>query len=244
MKIISIVGQKGGIGKTTLTFNIGAGLARRGKRVLLVDLDSQRNLTKYALKGYDPTQKNNSFAEIVLDGFTFGDVICENVQGIEGFAIIPASESLERLDEQIATFDFSPLEATYDYVLIDNPPTMKGRVISAILASEGALLPATATSFSYDGIKQVAASLKTLDRKIIGIVLNEYMERLCITKKVVDDLKFLAARLGVKVYNRYIRESVAVKESALMQEDIFSYGPKSAVAEDFAEIVNELLGED
>ena len=161
MRILTIANQKGGISKTTTTTNIGAGLYRQGKKVLLVDLDTQGDLS-YNLGA---VEQKKSLVHVVNGTADLKDVIQKTSSGID---IIPSSMDLVELESRIATFDFSGLD--YDYILIDCPPNMAGNTVAAIRASDGVLVPTTADYYAYKSVKAIAESLRTLDRKLNGIV--------------------------------------------------------------------------
>ena len=235
MRILTIANQKGGISKTTTTANIGAGLYRQGKNVLLVDLDTQGDLS-YNLGA---VEQKKSLVHVVNGIANLKDVIQKTNSGID---IIPSSMELVELESRIATFDFSGLG--YDYILIDCPPNMAGNTVAAIRASDGVLVPTTADYYAYKSVKAIAESLRTLDRKLNGIVLTRFAGRMVINKQIHEDLKKLAEELGTKLYKSVIRECVAVRESQLMQQDIFTYDASSSAAQDYAELIKEIMQEE
>lgn len=238
MRIIAISNQKGGIGKTTTTMNLGAGLAMKGKRVLLVDLDRQGNLSMYALPEFERAAKNPFSLFSVLSGEAgFSDVI-EEVG--ENLSIIPAAANLDELRERAMSLDFSSLP--FDYVLLDCPPAMEGATVSAIRASEGVIVPATADKFSFESLVEIYESLQTLGRKLNGILIGKYYERLSISKQLKEDYERLAAQIGTKVYP-VVRDSVAIRESQLFKQSVFEYEPQGNGAADFAALAEEVLKE-
>ena len=239
MNVITIAGQKGGIGKTTVAFNLGAGLVRAGKKVLLIDMDSQGNLSKTALPDYTESEQNpESIAEVVLHGADWPDIIKEIKPN---FDIVPAGERLRELDQEIAEINLSFFDSSYDFILFDCPPAMGPRTVAAVLASNSVIVPAEAASFSFDGVRAIARSLETLKRKMSGIVINKLSPRLRVARHLIEDFENLAADIDTKLYNTYIRSSVAIVESQLMQQDIFTYDKESAVAEDFANLAAEVI---
>ena len=239
MKVITIAGQKGGIGKTTLTFNLGAALVRAGKKVLLIDMDSQGNLSKTALPDYtESEQTQSSVAEVVLHGAAWPDVTKEIKPG---FSIVPAGARLRELDGEIAEINLSFFESSFDFVLFDCPPAMGPRTVAAVYASDSVIVPAEAASFSFDGVRAIARSLQTLGKKMSGIVINKFSPRLRVARHLIEDFQNLAADIDTKLYNTYIRSSVAIVESQLMQQDIFTYDEESAVADDFANLAAEVI---
>lgn len=235
MRVLTIANQKGGISKTTTTANLAAGLHRHGRKVLVVDLDTQADLS--ANLGANELDKN--LVDVVEGRASMADIIQHTESGVD---IIPSSLELVELEKQIAAFDFSSLE--YDYILMDCPPNMAGNTVAAIRASDGVLVPTTADYYAYKSVKAIADSLKTIDRKMNGIILTRFTGRMVITKQIHDDLKNLAEELGTKLYNSAIRECVAIRESQLMQQDIFSYAPQSTAAQDYEELVKEVLQEE
>ena len=235
MRILTIANQKGGISKTTTTANIGAGLYRQGKNVLLVDLDTQGDLS-YNLGA---VEQKKSLVHVVNGIANLKDVIQKTNSGID---IIPSSMELVELESRIATFDFSGLG--YDYILIDCPPNMAGNTVAAIRASDGVLVPTTADYYAYKSVKAIAESLRTLDRKLNGIVLTRFAGRMVINKQIQKKKKKLAEELGTKLYKSVIRECVAVRESQLMQQDIFTYDASSSAAQDYAELIKEIMQEE
>lgn len=236
MRVLTIANQKGGIAKTTTTTNIAAGLHRRaGKKVLLVDLDTQGDLS-YNVGVVEPRR---SLAQVINGTADINEVIQHTVSGLD---LIPSDMDLMELEAKITAFDFTMLD--YDYILIDCPPNMAGNTVAAILASDGVIVPTTADFYGYKSVKAIAESLMTLKRPLNGIVLTRYTGRMIITKQVTEDMEKLAAELKTKVYNSRIRECVAVRESQLMQQDIFSYDETATAAQDYLALVNEIMQEE
>ncbi len=243
MRILAIANEKGGIGKTSITMNIGAGLVRRGKKVLLVDLDTQGNLSQYALpEDYEGVEQNPlDMAAVVFDGEKIENVIRPISKN---FFLIPAGSKTGKMDAtnpEKFKLDFSTLN--FDFIILDCPPGMRGNTIAAIKAADGTIIPATADQFSYNGVEACCRSLATLHKKLDGILLNKYIPRLNINKQIAADFESFAADVGGKVYNSRIRDSVAVRESQLMGQDIYTYAKHSGVAADFAALVKEILKE-
>ena len=235
MRVLTIANQKGGISKTTTTANIAAGLHRAGRRVLVVDLDTQADLSA----NLGAKEQGKSLVDVVEGRASMADIIQQTPSGVD---IIPSSLELVELEKRIAAFDFSGL--AYDYILLDCPPNMAGNTVAAIRASDGVLVPTTADYYAYKSVKAIADSLKTIDRKMNGIILTRFTGRMSITKQIYEDLKNLAADLGTKLYNSSIRECVAIRESQLMQQDIFTYSPQSTAAQDYEGLVQEIIQEE
>lgn len=235
MRVLTIANQKGGIAKTTTTTNIAAGLHRAGKKVLLVDLDTQGDLS-YNVGAKEPRK---SLAQVVNGATDIHEAIQHTPSGLD---LIPADMDLMELEAKITAFDFSKLD--YDYILLDCPPNMAGNTVAAIIASDGVIVPTTADYYGYKSVRAIAESLQTLQRPLNGIVITRYTGRMIISKQLTEDIEKLATDLGTKVYNSRVRECVAVRESQLMQQDIFSYDEKATAAQDYLSLVQEIMQED
>jgi len=236
VRVLTIANQKGGISKTTTAFNLAAGLRREGKRVLLIDLDPQGDLSFEAQAVAGP-----SIAEVVTGEKSLGEAIQKTATG---FDIIPSGFSLIGTANKDFDFDFSQLAETYDFVIIDCPPNQSGNTLAAIYAASVVIIPATADMFSYRSVKAMSASIHDLGGKPSRIVITRYTPRMVISKQVSSDMDSLADQLGVKVYKTKIRECVAVRESQLARMPIFDYDGKSAAAEDYANLTQEILDEE
>ena len=179
-----------------------------------------------------------SLADVVRGTASIDDAIQHTTSGMD---ILPSNMQLMELESKITTFDLSKLD--YDYILMDCPPNMAGNTAAAILASDGVLVPTTADYYGYKSVKAIAESLRTLGRRLYGIVITRYTGRMVIAKQIHEDLKQLAEGLQTKVYSTPIRECVAIRESQLMQKDIFSYDATSAAAKDYMELTKEIMQE-
>ena len=232
MKIIAVANQKGGVSKTTTTLNLGAGLRRKGKKVLLVDLDTQGDLSA----NLKTAEGEINLLDVATGKAQMKDIIQTTDSGID---LIPSSGGLVNLEKQITSFDFSTLD--YDYILIDCAPNMGGNTVAAIRASDGVLVPTTADLYSAKSVGAIARSVLNLDRRLVGIVLTRYNERFNISAQVLSGLKILADELETKLFNSYIHESVAIRESQLTNSTIFEYAPESVPAADYLSLAKEIM---
>jgi len=246
-EIIAIINQKGGVGKTTTTLAIGAGLLLKGLKVLYIDLDAQTNLS-HTLKA-----QNNSLSVIDLleKKAKVTDVIQQTPQG----DIIPASSALSGADAFITEAGkeyrlkdaLEPVKNNYDYILIDTPPALGVLTVNALTACTGAIIPAQADTYSLQGISQLHATIETVRKhsnhslKIKGILLTRYSSRTILSRDISDVMEQTAKKLNTKLFKIAIRETIAVKEAQANQQDIFSYAPKNNAALDYTEFINELL---
>lgn len=239
--IYAIMSQKGGTGKTTIAFNLAAGLAVKKKKVLLVDADQQANLS------YTMEQKTVQYS--LLDVFS-GKIKTSA-------AIIPGKVDFLTVTGKIAgakvAFDsfkkaLSPVASQYDYILIDCPPGFNEITKAVLLAADRIILPVSMDLYGLQSLsqfKEIYTQAKEINKglKISGIVRNRYIERQKLTKSIDEPMKQGAKYLDTKIYKTVLRECLAVRESELAKENIFDYAPKSKAAEDFAEIAKEILKE-
>ena len=249
-KIIAIAIQKGGQGKTTTAAALGAGLTLRGHKVLFVDLDAQGNLS-YAL-GADATGLTGRSTLEALQGvISAADAIQHTPQG----DIIASSPALAGADTTITATGkeyrlaeaLEPIAGSYDYILLDTPPSLGILTINALTAAAEAVIPAQADMFSLQGIGQLWQTIQAIRKycnpglKIAGILLTRYNGRAVISREVKEMLSQTAAQMKTKVYGSRIRECTALKEAVAVKKDIYSYAPRSNAAIDYSAFIDELL---
>ncbi len=248
-KVISVSNQKGGVGKTTTTEAVAAGFKLKGYRILCVDLDPQSNLsfssgaetedcpTIYEiLKG----EAKTSFSIQKLPSF---DIISSNIllSGIE-------LEFTQTGREYLLKEALNTVKDKYDYIFIDTPPALSILTVNAFTASDYIIIPMLADIFSLQGIAQLS---ETIDRvrkycnpnvKVEGIVLTKYNKRTVLSREIKGTAELIAEQLNTSIFNSTIRSSVAIMEAQTNQQDIFSYAPKNAAAQDYRELIEELIG--
>ena len=245
MQIVSIVNRKGGVGKTATAQALGAGLARRGFRVLFVDLDSQANLS-YAL-GADPNKLG------IMDVLTGEATAAEAIQKTSQGEIIAGTEALAAADTVIdgTGKEYRLKEALeglkYDYIVIDTPAQLGTITINALTAASYAIIPVQAEIYSLQGIGRINDAVSAVkkycnkDLYIKGILLTRYNGRAVLSRDMLSNLEAAAAQLNTKVYKTPIRECISVKEAQAIRQDVLSYAPKSNAAEDYTAFINEFL---
>lgn len=242
--IISLLNHKGGVGKTTSAINIGAGLHQLGKKVLLVDLDPQANLT---LSLGIPRQKATIYENIRGEAELAPYVVKT------GFDVITSSLDLSGAEmemineagrEYILKELFEPVTDLYDYIIIDCPPSLGLLTLNALTCSQTVYIPLQTEFLALQGlakIKQVIDKVKfrlNKDIEIGGVIATMYDNRKVLSRDVVDTiLKYF----GEKVFNTYIRDNVSLAEAPAQRMDIFSYAPKSNGAEDYLNLCEEIL---
>ena len=246
-KIIGIATQKGGVGKTTTAHAIGAWLqAKQNKKILFLDLDQQGNLT-YATGA---SNSNYNTLEVLVAGRLQDDKV---QQTKSGFNVIPSTPSLANVDAVLSQTgkEYRLKEAlkdlnSYDFVVIDTPPSLNIITINALTASDYAVIPAQADIFSLQGITQLGQTIDAVKRytnkdlKVLGIVLTKHNTRSILSRDLQKVITDTAIQLHTKVYTQYIREAVAVREAQAMKQDIFSYDPKNNATQDYDALMLEI----
>lgn len=246
---IAVINQKGGVGKSTTSNAIGAGLFQRGYKVLFIDLDAQGNLS-YSMKCEN---KPLSSLEVLTGTATAREATLTTPQG----DIIPASPALASADTIITDTGreyrlkeaLEPLKEVYDYIIIDTPPALGTLTINALTACDSVIIPAQADIYSLQGIGQLNQTIQTVKRycnrdlTIKGIVITRYSPRAVLTRDMTDLLEDTAKQLNTKVFTSRIRECIALKEAQASQTDIFTYNPRSNAGIDYKALLEEMIGE-
>lgn len=246
---IAVINQKGGVGKSTTSNAIGAGLFQRGYKVLFIDLDAQGNLS-YSMKCEN---KPLSSLEVLTGTATAKEATLTTPQG----DIVPASPALASADTIITDTGreyrlkeaLEPLKGDYDYIIIDTPPALGTLTINALTACDSVIIPAQADIYSLQGIGQLNQTIQTVKRycnkelTIKGIVITRYSPRAVLTRDMTDLLEDTAKQLNTKVFTSRIRECIALKEAQASQIDIFTYSPRSNAGIDYKALLEEMIGE-
>lgn len=239
--IITIANQKGGVAKTTTALNTAAGLSRYyGKKVLLIDLDPQCNLTDSANAAGDPG----------IVEFLQGSP--EAIQHMEYFDFIAGSEQMSIFDKMfnsrtnLLKQDLKSLAKSYDIIILDTPPALNLITINALIASDGIIIPATPERRTLQGLSQINETISTVKRngnrnlKTIGILITK-MNRRKSQALMVEQFQTAAERMKTSLFNTRIREGRTCGESDIMQQDIFTYDEKSAQAQEYKAYLEELM---
>jgi chromosome partitioning protein len=242
--IISLLNHKGGVGKTTSCINIGAGLVELGKKVLLIDLDPQANLT---LSLGIPRQRVTIYealrGEAELEPFSAKpnmDIITSSLDlsGAEMELINEAGR------EYILRELFTPLMDQYDYILIDCPPSLGLLTLNALTCSRYVLIPLQTEFLALQGLAKIKQVIDKVcfrlnkGLEIGGVIATMYDSRRVLNRDVVETIH---KYFGEKVFKTYIRDNVALAEAPAQRKDIFDYNPKSSGAEDYLNLCKELM---
>lgn len=246
--IITVANQKGGVGKSTTAHAMGAALNRSKGKVLYIDLDAQGNLT-YALGG-----KASPAAMDMLTGKLEARAA---IQQTPGGDLIPSSPSMSGADllltmtgkEYRLKEAITPIRASYDWIVIDTPPSLGVLTVNALTASDWLVITAQADIYSLQGIGQLNNTIDAVrqycnkDLIIKGILLTRYSKRSILSKDMAAMIEETAKTLGTRLFNTKIRENIALKEAQARQQDIFTYSRKSNGGMDYMKFVSELTRE-
>jgi chromosome partitioning protein len=249
MKIFCVANQKGGVGKTTTTVNLAAGLAKIGQRVLMVDLDPQGNATmgsgvdkrKLALSVYDVLLESASIAEARVRADKCGYDVLGASRDLAGAEV--ELVGLEHRDQRLKNALLS-VKTDYDFVLIDCPPSLSMLTLNGLCSAHGVVVPMQCEYFALEGltdlvntIKQVHANLNP-DLQIIGLLRVMFDPRITLQQQVSDQLK---AHFGDKVFNAVIPRNVRLAEAPSygLPGVIFDPAAKGSLA--FVEFASEMI---
>lgn len=243
-KVIAIANHKGGVGKTTSVASLGDALALKGKKVLLIDLDAQQNLS-YSLSGNEDPDMS-VYDTLVKDR----ELPIVNVR--KNVDLVPASLELARAEIDMATkiaregILKSALEnnlTNYDYVIIDCPPSLGIVTTNALVAADEIYIPLTAEALPLKGLTMLDDVISEVKRRVNpklelgGVFFTRYNNRK-LNKEVVS---MIEQRYGDKVFSTKIRENIALAEMPLSGNSIFEYDSKSNGAKDYMSLAKEVI---
>jgi chromosome partitioning protein len=249
--VYALANQKGGVGKTTTAVNLGAYLGQHDQRILLVDIDPQANATSSL--GIEKTRVDRSTYHVLVDGVSFTDVVRETAY--TGLEIAPSSPDLAgatvelvdmprreyRLRRALATL----LEArSYDYILIDCPPSLGVLTVSGLTAAGGVIIPVQCEYLALEGLSQLARAIQ-LVRKALnpqlalrGLVMTMYDARTNLSEQVVAEVH---RHFRKRVFDAIIPRSVRLSEAPSFGVPIHVHAPRSSGAEAYKSLARELL---
>ena len=262
-KIIAVANNKGGVGKTTVTLNFGYALAEQGYRILLVDIDPQANLTK-GLGIIDCKEEPHTICEPIWGVISQARVPAslEYIKHRNGIDFIPANNTLSVLEIAMAGIAqrdgilrsiLSEMRESYDYIIVDCPPSPGLLTINALIASDSVLIVTILEDDSTEGVKMlmelIALAQKNSNRPlpIDGILINRVDPRLTLSRKVTEDLSALAGS-SIRIFDTQIPEATQFGLAKKEHISIFEYVPRKkkrdqvAGAAAYRQFVKEYLG--
>ena len=248
-KIISIANQKGGVGKTTTSINLAAGLAREGKRVLLVDADPQANASSGL--GIEIRDLERTVYECLIDGIDTRSAIVET--NVEGLSLLPSHIDLVGAEIEMRDLEqrelrmkrvLNTVRDEYDYILIDCSPSLGLITINALTASDSVVIPVQCEFFALEGIAKLLNTIKIIKSnlnpslQIEGFLLTMYDNRLRLSNQVYEEVK---RHFGNLVFNTVIYRNVRLSEAPSHGLSVLDYDPHSKGAKNYKSLAKELI---
>lgn len=241
MRTITIGNHKGGVGKTTSSINIGAGLALLGKRVLLIDLDPQSNLSQ----SLDIQSEDSNIYKVLK-----GESKIDPIRVTPGLYCVPSSLDLSGAEVELVgepgrehILKESLRGLSFDFVIIDPPPSLGLLTINALTASDEVIVPVQSQYLATQGLTKLLEVIdkvrKRLNKslKFTGVFVTQYDNRKVLNRDVLASLK---QHLPGKVFNTIIRDNISLAEAPTKGLDIFRYSPDSYGAEDYKRLTKEI----
>lgn len=248
-RIMAIVNQKGGVGKTTTTINLAAALTLLGKKVLMLDIDPQGNASTGL--GIGQAQRNITIYDVLVDGTALAEAIVKTI--VPGLSLVPSHIDLSGAELEIGTSEgrtgrlkeaLEPELSKYDYVLIDCPPSLNLLTVNALAAAHSVLVPLQCEFFALEGLSQL---LKTVEMAkaninpglvIDGVMLTMYDARNRLSAQVVEDVR---QHLGRAVFQTMIPRNVRVAEAPSFAKPVMMYDPQCAGSRAYMALGKEVL---
>lgn len=248
-RVISVANQKGGVGKTTTTVNLGACLADAGKRVLLIDMDAQGNATSGI--GIKKSDVVNDIYDVLVNEVPIKEVIQQTAR--ERLEIAPATIQLSGAEIELTSMmaresrlklALKDVIDEYDFILIDCPPSLGHLTINSFSASDSILIPVQCEYYALEGLSQLLNTIRLVqkhfnpDLRIEGVLLTMYDARTNLGSEVVEEVrKYFRER----VYDTIIPRNVRLSEAPSHGKSIIDYDPKSKGAENYHALAKEVM---
>ena len=248
-RIIAIANQKGGVGKTTTTINLAACLAEKGKKVLVIDTDPQGNSTSGF--GIDKNFLDNTIYELILGECSIHDCIVK--EAIPNISVVPSNVNLAAAEieligverkEYILKNEIDWVKDTYDFIIIDCPPSLNLLTINAMTTADSVLVPIQCEYYALEGLSQLIHTVNLIKERLNsslymeGVVFTMYDARTNLSMQVVENVK---SNLQENVCKTLIPRNIRLAEAPSYGMPITMYDPKSAGAESYRQLADEII---
>lgn len=247
-KVISVTNQKGGVGKTTTSINLSAALVKRGKRILLLDMDPQGNASVGL--GVNTEELEHTIYDVLLGEATADQAIVKTESGVDvmtanGDLAGAQVELLNEIGRELRLKKaLQPITENYDYIFIDCPPALNVLTINALVASNSVMIPMQCEYFALEGLSALISTIRAIretlnsNLKIEGLLRTMYDKRNSLSGEVSRQLE---THFGNKVYDTVVPRNVRLAEAPSYGEPAISYAPHSKGARAYIFLADEML---
>lgn len=245
-KVISIVNQKGGVGKTTTTINLGAALALDNKKILIVDFDQQANAT--ITLGIKREEVKKDIVDFLLEDNTTSYIMKTEDSNLD---LIPASLKIATFEQMIQHLSdkelllnnkLESLKDLYDYILIDCPPALGIIIDNALFASDSVIIPVECSFYAYDALTQMINKIDEIQKikplEIEGILLTKLDNRNTIGYNIVEKVKF---EFPFKTFNTIISVSSHIQEAPMYGKSVIQFSYNSRGSKEYRDLAKEII---
>lgn len=252
-RVIAVINQKGGTGKTTTAVNLAGGLARRGRKVLLIDLDPQAGLT--CSMGLEANDIKPTIYEVLMGRAGLAEAIMRHEYPGGSYDFVPANWNLEAAELDLAEVKGRELQLqksiggarkAYDYILIDGGPRLNILAMNSLHAANEAIIPLDSKYLALNGLLMLLDAAKLMNEEMkrslaVSVLLTRYSARQALSREVE---KVISNNFRIPVFKARIRDNVSLAEAPSYGQDIFEYKAASNGAKDYSAFTEEIIAQE